>query len=75
MTTFWETMLLLKIKRQEFLYIFFNWSEMVSDLDPEPERKLFQSRIRNRNKSLHTTTPASISLVYKKRKRNVMVLF
>jgi hypothetical protein len=61
--TFWETLLLLTVKRQDFcthLFLFYAKygldpaPNLDPESEPEPEPKLFQSR--NRNKSLPTGT-------------------
>ncbi len=58
MTTFWKTILLLAVKRQDCVHIFLEklskyGLDPVRDLDPEPETelKLLLSRYRIRNKS------------------------
>ncbi len=52
--TFWEKMLLLQFKGQEYVLIFLgNYAKCCLDPEPEqepnPDPKLFQSRNRNRN--------------------------
>ncbi len=57
MTTFWETMLPVTLNMLDFLHILL---DPVLDLDHDREPEFFQSRNRNRNKSLqfHNTALA-----------------
>jgi hypothetical protein len=52
MTTFLATMLLLTLKKQDFVQHFLFeklcYNGLDPDLDPEPDPKLYHSRIRNR---------------------------
>jgi hypothetical protein len=52
MTTFWAKILLITLKRQDFVqnFLLINSSKYELDPDPESEQKLFQSRDRNRKK-------------------------